>query len=52
MSKIFSNEFAEDPKKGPPFSPFVVPKAGDKPWIDPLQSRERAAEFWMDATHH
>ena len=41
-------EFYEAGKKEPPFTPFVVPKFQDKPWLVPLQSHERAAKYWRE----
>ena len=39
---VFPNGLYEASKKDPPFTPYVVPKFQEKPWIAPLQSRERA----------
>ena len=48
MTNIFSKEFYEASKKDPPFTPFVVPKLQDKPWIVPLTSHERACKNWRE----
>ena len=48
MTNIFSKEFYEASQKDPPFTPFVVPKLQDKPWIVPLTSHERACKNWRD----
>ena len=52
MANVLSGEFFEARRRNAPFTPFVVPKFQDKPWLVPLQSHERAAKYWRGAVAH
>ena len=46
MVNLFTKEFSIASKKGPPYTPFVVPELRKKPWCVPLVSHERANKAW------
>ena len=52
MANGFSKEFYEASKKQPPYAPFVVPKLHEKPWVVPMQSREKASKYWGYSVSH
>ena len=46
VANVFSKEFYEASKKEPPYTPFVSPKLHEKPWVVPMQSHEKASNYW------
>ena len=44
----FLRNFTRRAKKGPRYTPFVVPKLQDKPWLDPSTSHERTGKYWRE----
>ena len=48
MDNVFTKTMADSAKKGPPFSPLLVPLMRKGPWAIPIQSHERAAKFRRD----
>ena len=52
MKNVSPKEFYDAGRKGPPYTPFVVPKLREKPWMVPLASHERAAKSWRESANH
>ena len=53
MANVSPNYFVEEAtRKDHPYAPFVVPKLQWKPWVAPLDSRNRSSKYYRESIAH